>query len=250
MLFLFWFLLLLVGLALFFLMPSLLAWPVYARYRGVRMVSCPQTHGPAAVRIDALHAAHTGLWGTEKLRLAACSLWPERLGCDQACLSQAVALPIQRPQEKPAAQIATGIYYLAVLAGAAAYWLVCAFWYSHFLFRGTWMRLMGYSDPQVRNMIELSQPQLATALWSLLFTLVVARVIARTDRHGLRKGAETGMLAWFPVWVAIVVTVVYRGLPIDLVWIHGDATLIASILSGMILGTWTKGRILRALDHE
>ena len=250
MLFLFWFLLVMVGLAFFFLMPSLLAWPAYARYRGMRMVSCPQTHGPAAVRIDALHAASTGLMGAEKLRLATCSLWPERMGCDQACLSHAIAFPVQHERETPASQIAAGIYYLAVLAAAAAYWLVCAFWYSHFLFRDAWMRLMGYTDPQVRSMIELSQPQLATALWSLLFTMVVAWIIARTDRHGLRKGAETGMLAWFPVWVAIVVTIVYRGLPIDLVWIHGDATLIASVVSGMILGTWTKGRILGALDHD
>jgi hypothetical protein len=250
MLFLFWFLLVLVGLSFFFLMPSLLAWPAYARYRGVRMVRCPQTHGPAAVRIDALHAASTGLMGTEKLRLAACSLWPERMGCAQECLSQAIAFPVQKARETPTSQVGTGIYYLAVLAAAAAYWLVCAFWYSHFLFRTEWMRLMGYNDPQVRNMVELSIPQLATAIWSLLFTMVLAWIIATTDRHGVRRGAETGMLAWFPVWVAIVVTVVYRGLPIDLVFIHGNATLIASVIAGMILGTWTKGRILNALDHE
>jgi hypothetical protein len=250
MLFLFWFLLVLAGACFFVLVPSLVAWPVYARYRGARLVTCPQTHGRANVRLDALHAATTGLIGGERLRLAACSLWPERMGCAQECIGQAVAFPVPRVPAKATSETKPGVYYLAVLGATAAYWLVCAFWYSHFLFRTPWMRLMGYSDPQVRSMVEMSIPQLATAIWSLLFTMVLAWIIAATDRHGARKGAETGFLAWFPVWVAIVVTVVYRGLPIDLVWIHADATLIASVVSGLILGTWTKGRILRALDPE
>ena len=76
MLFLFWFLLVLAGACFFVLVPSLVAWPVYARYRGARLVTCPQTHGRANVRLDALHAATTGLIGGERLRLAACSLWP------------------------------------------------------------------------------------------------------------------------------------------------------------------------------
>lgn len=245
MLFLFWSLLVLAGICFFVLTPSLLAWPVYARYRGARTVTCPQAHGPAVVQVDALHAAATGLIGGEKLRLAACSLWPKRAGCAQGCIGEAIALPL--PREK--AEAKAGIYPLAVLASAAAYWLMCAFWYSHYLWRGVWMRLMGYSDLEVRRMVLLSRPQLATVLWSVLFTMVLAWVIERTGRYGARKGAETGFLAWFPVWVGIVLMVVSRGLPIDLVFIHADITLMASVVAGLILGTWRRGRILGALGE-
>jgi hypothetical protein len=61
----------------------------YFNNRGVRVVTCPETHDGAAVKIDALFAA---TWGGA-LRLSACSDWPERTGCDQACLTQIAASP-------------------------------------------------------------------------------------------------------------------------------------------------------------
>ena len=55
------------------------------RYRGVRLIVCPETFQPAAVKVDARRAA--------KLRLDACSRWPDREGCDQACLAQIESSP-------------------------------------------------------------------------------------------------------------------------------------------------------------
>ena len=105
MVFLFWFLLVLAGSCLFFLVPALYGRTIYDHYRGVRQVTCPQTHGPALVRFDALHAAVTGVFDREQLRLASCSLWPERMHCDQACIPDAAAFqwPVFR-EEAPAAQ--------------------------------------------------------------------------------------------------------------------------------------------------
>jgi hypothetical protein len=40
------------------------------------------------VSVDALHAAFSG-----ELRLSDCTRWPERAGCDQACLSQIATSP-------------------------------------------------------------------------------------------------------------------------------------------------------------
>ena len=56
------------------------------------------------------------------------------------------------------------------------------------------------------------------------------------------------MALW--VLLAIVVIVVYRGLPADLVPIYASSTLIGSLVAGAILGTWTRGRILHALGEE
>jgi hypothetical protein len=67
-----------------------LAW---RRYRGQRVIACPETLQPAGVLVDAGHAAVTALGGAPELRLSSCSRWPERAGCGQACLGQIAAAP-------------------------------------------------------------------------------------------------------------------------------------------------------------
>ncbi len=60
----------------------------FRRYRGRRIVTCPETLEDAAVSADAFHAATSG-----ELRLADCSRWPERAGCAQTCLAQIAESP-------------------------------------------------------------------------------------------------------------------------------------------------------------
>ncbi|HEY1340901.1 MAG TPA: hypothetical protein VGF59_25485 [Bryobacteraceae bacterium] len=62
------------------------------RYRGERLITCPENCRPAGVRVDARHAAATAL-GNPELRLSHCSRWPERAGCGQECLSQIATAP-------------------------------------------------------------------------------------------------------------------------------------------------------------
>jgi hypothetical protein len=59
---------------------------VYARYRRAREVRCPETAGRAEIAIDAFHAAITAIPGPPHVHVTACSLWPERKGCAQACV--------------------------------------------------------------------------------------------------------------------------------------------------------------------
>lgn len=65
----------------------------YLRYRGERIVSCPETHKPAAVRIAAGKAALDSALGNEQLRLSECSRWPEKEACGQECLAQIEEAP-------------------------------------------------------------------------------------------------------------------------------------------------------------
>ncbi len=65
-----------------------LALRTYLKFRGKRLVSCPETHGPAAVRVAAGRAAFKATIGNEQLRLSECSRWPEREACGQECLAQ------------------------------------------------------------------------------------------------------------------------------------------------------------------
>ena len=58
------------------------------RYRGQRVITCPETQEGAAVTVKALHAAVSG-----ELALSSCTRWPERAGCAQACLSEIALSP-------------------------------------------------------------------------------------------------------------------------------------------------------------
>ncbi len=61
----------------------------WRRYRGVRIVMCPETQRPAAISVDTGHAALTALVEHQaELRLAACSRWPERGPCNEPCLPE------------------------------------------------------------------------------------------------------------------------------------------------------------------
>jgi hypothetical protein len=87
----------LLALAAAFLSGLPIAWFVirtYRLYRGMRVVTCPETRAPAAVKLDAGRAAVTGLTGNVvEFRLKSCSRWPQRQQCGQECLSQIQAAP-------------------------------------------------------------------------------------------------------------------------------------------------------------
>ncbi len=65
----------------------------YLRYRGERLVTCPETKQAAAVHVDTGKALGATILGKEEVRLDQCSRWPERHGCGQDCLSQVKADP-------------------------------------------------------------------------------------------------------------------------------------------------------------
>lgn len=82
--------LVLVGVAAFFVGMALRA---YMKYRGVRVITCPETQRPAAVRVDAAHAAVSAAWDHTELRLDQCSRWPDRADCAQPCIHEIAAAP-------------------------------------------------------------------------------------------------------------------------------------------------------------
>ena len=58
----------------------------YSRYRGSRIVTCPETGRPAIVEVDALHASLTSAVGPPDIRLENCWRWPMKAQCGQECL--------------------------------------------------------------------------------------------------------------------------------------------------------------------
>jgi hypothetical protein len=65
----------------------------YLKFRGKRIVSCPETHQAAAVSVAAGKAAAETTIGAPHLRLNECSRWPEKEDCGQECLAQIEEAP-------------------------------------------------------------------------------------------------------------------------------------------------------------
>ena len=87
------FVVLLIGLVV--LVYVALAVANYVRMRGTRVIVCPENQQPAAVKVDAAHAAMTAVWESPDIRLQTCSRWPEREGCEQACTGQIAVSPAE-----------------------------------------------------------------------------------------------------------------------------------------------------------
>src|SRR5262245_28734102 len=69
----------------------------YFRYRGERLVTCPQNGQTARVRLDAGKAAVSSLTDLE-LHVTSCDRWPERKDCAQGCVEAGAPLPLAVPQ--------------------------------------------------------------------------------------------------------------------------------------------------------
>jgi hypothetical protein len=65
----------------------------YLRFRGRRVVACPETGQPAAVELASWRTAVRAAFERPAPRLRACSRWPGRALCDQACLPRIAAAP-------------------------------------------------------------------------------------------------------------------------------------------------------------
>src|SRR5690242_4203428 len=65
----------------------------WLRFGGARLITCPENLEPAGVRVDARHAAATGLVLSPDLRLDSCSHWPEKADCAQECLREILSAP-------------------------------------------------------------------------------------------------------------------------------------------------------------
>jgi hypothetical protein len=65
----------------------------YFKFRGKRLVTCPENRQPEGVEVDARNAAKEALLRTPHLRLSECSRWPERQNCGQDCLRQIESAP-------------------------------------------------------------------------------------------------------------------------------------------------------------
>jgi hypothetical protein len=78
--------------ALYVVAPVML--DAYSRFRGTKQVTCPETGGPAEIRVDAAQAALTAALGPPDAEVRRCSRWPQRQHCLEQCVSQ-ISAPVE-----------------------------------------------------------------------------------------------------------------------------------------------------------
>ena len=76
------------GLAGFFVVVLSVGLLEYEDLKRKRSVVCPETGEPARVGVDAREAALGVALGVPRIRVVACSRWPARRDCNQACRKQ------------------------------------------------------------------------------------------------------------------------------------------------------------------
>jgi len=81
-----------VAVLLVYLVIAIRTW---SHVHGARVVLCPETQKPVAVRVDVGHAIASAVWEHADLTLTSCSRWPERQDCDQPCVRQIEAAPAE-----------------------------------------------------------------------------------------------------------------------------------------------------------
>jgi hypothetical protein len=61
---------------------------VYLRFRGTRLVTCPEIHKAAVVGVAPTSMGMQAILDQPCLWINQCSHWPMRIGCGQDCLKQ------------------------------------------------------------------------------------------------------------------------------------------------------------------
>ncbi|MDA8218088.1 MAG: DUF1761 domain-containing protein [Dehalococcoidales bacterium] len=229
--------------ALVLLLPLLLRrYEILRRYSGSRLVECPENHRAAVVRLDARHAAESGIDGSPDVRLCECTRWPEHAECGRECMVQAIhAEPYKAGEAKADAK---PIYHLPVLVAAFAAWYLGAIWHSHYLFRAQWMEAVGLTHAQVKHIVWWLSPHLLTAGVCLLFAYGVAWLLAVSHRKGvlpgvvmaLLLGGAVAVMSWFGI----------ARMPHELFVIEAGYAVLATLTVGAIVGGLQGRLVLRA----
>ena len=234
MLLLFLVLLFLAGACLLMLLPALWAEQTYRTYREGRTVNCPETDAPVSVRFNALRAAWSSLAGPPTLRLADCTRWPERAGCGQECIPEALLA-------NPAALVdhvpwrTRRVVHLPVLLGGAAAWVLGMAWHSEYLFRPRWMMALGLSDSETRALARMMAPHLLSVGACVLFAYGVAGLLRWLGSRTLTHGVEVAGALWLATGAALLAVTMSRVAP-ELLWIEGGYTFLGALLIGAIVG--------------
>ncbi len=130
------------------------------------------------------------------------------------------------------------IHWMAVLAGAAGYFLLGAIWYS-FLFQKSWIKSSGVNinDPKAKT--GMAQIMITSFILMFICAAGLGILVTRLDLHGLLSGLKLGLLTGICFSAtAISISYLYEKRPLQLHMINGAYNLAGSIIAAIIICCW------------
>lgn len=137
------------------------------------------------------------------------------------------------------------INYPAVVASAAAYWVLGALWYSGLMFERPFIALKGWTPEEVAAVRAASHAAEVGAAFAA--SLVLAYVLAHFVKFTGAETAAGGMLTGFWLWLGFVATtnlntVLFESRPVGLYLINNGYHLVGILGMGALLAVWRRER--------
>ena len=220
-----WLLAFLAACLIVMVLPAVAWFEVRRAYSGKRKVTCPETQDPVEMELDASFAARTRFAGHSIAKVAHCSRWPMREGCDEGCVPQAIAAN----QPDTFAINHVGVL-IAGLSGAAMGDLLRCSPYAR-----EWMAAAGFPELEFWKRIAFRAP----AVFDLVAMIVLAYVITWLMRHvklsGLSGGVEVAALVWLAVVCLSIPEVVFF-FPVKIFAMSALLKLVTLLVEGVLVG--------------
>jgi hypothetical protein len=135
------------------------------------------------------------------------------------------------------------INHPAVIASAAAYWVLGALWYSPLLFSRPFIALKGWTPEQLAAI--QAQSHAGEIGLAFVSSLVLAYVLAHFVKFTGAETVRTGMLTGFWLFLGFVLTtnletVIFEGRPLGLYLINNGYHLVGFLGMGALLAVWRR----------
>ncbi len=141
------------------------------------------------------------------------------------------------------------INYLAVLVSAVLFFMLGALWYSPVMFANAWVKGMGLTDEQIKEMKEKgpgAKPFIISFLGGLVMAFVTAHIVdfmkvvfGDSGMSNLAIGLTTGFWLWLGYIATYSLnTVAYEDKSWQFYFINNGYQLVGLFVIGAILSVW------------
>lgn len=130
------------------------------------------------------------------------------------------------------------INWLALAVAVLAKVILGALWYSPIAFVGPWSRLAGVTQEQMKSSMPKALP--VDIISGILMAFVLVHAVRYAGAVGVGQGAAVGFFNWLGFVAATHITgVFWERRPFGLFLINAGYLLVALLIMGAILASWT-----------
>ena len=130
------------------------------------------------------------------------------------------------------------INWWAVLAATVVKFMIGGMWFSPMLFLRPWQQLTGHTDESMKSNMAV-----ATVKW-IISSFIMAFILAHAVHYAGSKGPLEGAAVGFANWLGFIFVVQWdmntaTRAPFKLLALNTGSQLVALLIMGAILATWT-----------